>query len=111
MYLKVILILSVFISSPVFSAENDFDKMCGYYERLDHALAINKMSSSQKTDFINNLVVNNLSENSSARKTWDVIIYAVPEERYDMVKSTAKELLQRDWKCEFMKKYISMTGK
>ena len=102
--------LFILIPLPVFSAGSDFDKICRYFEELDNALAMKKMTNSQKAAFISERVTNNLKVNSSARKTWEVVIYAVPEERYEMVQSTATELLKTNWQCKAMKKHISMTG-
>ncbi|MFK5914034.1 MAG: hypothetical protein QM484_06640 [Woeseiaceae bacterium] len=111
MYFRIVLLLSFFISYPALSTENDFDKMCNYFKSLDIKLTSNKMTVVQKKEFIDALVVNNLQEDSFARKSWDVVTYAVPEERYCMIKSTAEELLKTDWKCIAMKKHISKTGK
>jgi len=109
MYFKIILLL-VFIPLPVNSATNDFDLICNYFEKLDKTLLKKKMTKSQKADFISKLVKDNLDVNSSARKTWEVVLYAVPVERYSMVQSTATELLKTRWQCEVMEKHISMTG-
>ncbi len=111
MYPKIILLLCALLPATVFSASNDFDEMCDYFTKLDKTLAIKNMSKSQQTAFINERIIKNLKENSSARKIWEVIIYAVPEERYEMVKSTAIELLHKDWQCKSMKNHISKTGK
>lgn len=110
MYSKVLLLLFILVPLPAYSEASDFDKMCGYFEKLDNALTTKKMTKSQKAAFISKLVIENLEVNSSARKTWEVVLYAVPEERYEMVQSTATELLKKNWQCDVMKKYISMTG-
>ena len=110
MHFKIFLLLCILIPLPVFSAESDFDKICNYFEKLDNTLTMNKMTKSQRAAFISELVTKNLKVNSSARKTWEVVIYAVPEERYEIVQSTAIELLKENWQCKAMKKHISMTG-
>lgn len=110
MYSKIIILLSVLISFPVLSQENDFDKFCSYFDKLNKTLVNENMTKPQKAAFINKLVTHNLEKNSHARKIWEVIIYAVPDERYEMVQSTANELLKINWQCESMKKHIPTTG-
>ena len=110
MLFRMFLLLCMFFPLPVLSAESDFDKMCHYFEELDNTSVINKMSSSQKAEFISKRITKNLKADSAARQTWEVVIYAVPEERYEMVKSTATELLKTKWQCNAMKKHISKTG-
>jgi len=51
-----------------------------------------------------------LETNSAARQAWEVIAYAVADERYEMYQATAAELLKSDWQCAFMKKHIAGTG-
>lgn len=102
----------VFLLTPlsVSSAENDFDKVCGYFKKLDHALLQQKMTHTQKANFISGLVTRELETNSAARQAWEVVGYAVPDERYEMYQSTAAELLKSNWQCFFMKKHIASTG-
>jgi len=111
MYKRIFLLTCFITSFSVYSAENDFDKMCGYFKELDNTLVINKLNQTQREAFINQRVIKNLKVNSPARQTWEVVIYAVPEERYDMVQSTAVELLKTSWRCDAMMKYISTVGK
>jgi len=75
-------------SHSVSSAENDFDKVCDFFKKLDSALI----------------------QRNAARQAWEVIGYAVPNERYEIYQSTAKELLKSNWQCSFMEKHISSTG-
>lgn len=110
MYLKSFILVLLLVSYSAISAENDFDRLCDYFEKLDKAPTINIMSKSQKFAFINKFVVEGLPVNSSARKTWEVVFYAVPEERYGMVQATSMELLKKSWKCNVMKKHISNVG-
>ena len=112
MIIKTILLMSTMLSFSAFAVDNDFDKVCGYFEQLDSILAKNKkvMNNTQQADFISQLVKKELYVNSSAREAWEVIIYAVPEERYGMYKFTAEEILKSSWQCGAMKKHISHTG-
>ena len=107
---KILVALGCILSFSVFSQGNDFDKFCRYFEMLDKDLAIKSMSDLQKTDFISELVTQNIENNSPARQIWEVIIYAVPDERYEIFQSTANELLKKNWKCYSMKKHILMVG-
>lgn len=107
---RLFLLITLLVPFPVFAAENDFDKVCSYFEKLDSVLTHKKMTKSQKAKYISALVTKELKVNSSARETWEVVIYAVPEERYEIYKSTAVELLNADWKCDAMKKHIAMAG-
>jgi len=97
-------------SHSVSSAENDFDKVCDFFKKLDSALIQRKMTTTQKAKFISELVTKELKSDSAARQAWEVIGYAVPNERYEIYQSTAKELLKSNWQCSFMEKHISSTG-
>lgn len=110
MYFKSFVLALLLVSYSAISAKNDFDRLCDYFEKLDKTPTIKIMSKSQKFAFINQFVAKNLAVNSSARKTWEVVVYAVPDERYDMVQATSMELLKKNWKCNVMKKHISNVG-
>jgi len=69
------------------------------------------MTATQKYDFISELVMKELNANSAARQAWEVIGYAVPDERYEIYQSTAEEILKSKWQCASIKKHISNTGK
>ncbi|RDH85980.1 MAG: hypothetical protein DIZ80_00460 [endosymbiont of Galathealinum brachiosum] len=105
-----ILLISLFATLPVYAGQNDFDKICSYFEQLDNVITQKKMTKQQGANFITGYVNKELKESSAARQAWEVIVYAVPEERYDIYKDTADEILKYSWKCEAMKKHISKTG-
>lgn len=110
MYFKSFVLVLFLVSFSAISAENDFDRLCDYFEKLDKTPTIKIMSRSQKFSFVNEFVVEGLPVTSSARKTWEVVVYAVPDERYDIVQATSMELLNKNWKCNVMKKHISNVG-
>lgn len=98
------------ISSLSISAENDFDKLCGYFKDLSAFNNKDKMTKTQRLEFINKRVNKELSETSLARQAWEVVIYAVPEERYALFKSTTVELLGKEWSCNEMQALLPNTG-
>ena len=106
-YVFVILLL---FSTTACSVENDFDKLCGYFKELSAAKNKASMNKSQKFKFINEKVQKELNETSSARQAWEVVVYAVPEERYDIFKSTTTELLGTQWSCKEMQALMPVTG-
>ena len=106
-----VLLIFLLTSLSASAAENNFDKVCGYFEKLDSTLIQAKMTPTQKAKFISALVTKELETDSAARQTWEVLAYAVPVERYEMYQATAAELLKSNWQCDFMKKQIASTGK
>jgi len=106
-YFFVILML---FSTSTCSAENDFDKLCGYFKDLSSSSKQELMTKTQKLEFINKKVQKELNETSSARQAWEVVVYAVPEERYEIFKSTTTELLGTEWSCKEMQVLMPVTG-
>ena len=107
-YVFVILML---FSTTACSVENDFDKLCGYFKELSASNKKELMNKTQKLKFINEKVQKELNENSSARQAWEVVVYALPEERYDIFKSTTTEILATEWSCKEMQLLMPVTGK
>lgn len=110
MITRTLFLLTIFASFPLHAADNDFDKVCNYFVQLDSVASQRVMSKPQKADFITNRVKKELIEASSARDAWQVIVYAVPEERYEIYKATAEEILDKNWRCDAMQKHIASTG-
>lgn len=110
MFTRLLIAFTLLASSCVTAADNDFDKVCNYFQQLDSLIAKKAMSNSQKADYISKHVNEELKASSPAREAWEVIVYAVPEERYDIYKSTAEEILGKTWRCDSMLKQIATTG-
>ena len=97
-------------STTACSAESDFDKLCGYFKELSVSNNKELVTKTLKFKFINEKVQKELIETSSARQAWEVVVYAVPEERYDIFKSTTIELLGTQWSCKEMQVLMPVTG-
>lgn len=89
----------------------DYDKVCAYFNQLQNNIAGEAMTPEKRGEFINDHVRKYLDENSHARELWEVVAFAVPEERYEMFTTTVSEQIGRPWSCEFMRKLISTAGK
>jgi hypothetical protein len=85
--------------------------MCIYFDQLNEALVSKKVSAVERMQFIDKIVTEELSEQNTAKQLWEVLKYAVPDERYELFKSTAEEQLGHAWECKSMEKLISSTGK
>ncbi|MCW8935147.1 MAG: hypothetical protein OQK98_10520 [Gammaproteobacteria bacterium] len=105
-----IFIILMLFSTTSCSAENDFDKLCGYFKELSASSDKASMNKAQKLKFINDRVLKELDDTSNAKQAWDVIVYAVPEERYEIFKSTTTEILGTDWSCKEMQELMPVTG-
>lgn len=102
------LIVLLMVVSPAMPAkQSGFDLICHYFEILDIKLQNEEMSGQQKFEFINSRVIKGLSNSNPARETWDVVMYAVPDERYEMFQYTVNEVLGSGWKCDAMNKHIA----
>jgi len=105
-----VFVISILFFTTACSTENDFDKLCGYYKDLSGSSKQELMSKAQNLEFINKKVQKGLKETSQARQAWEVVVYAVPEERYDIFKSTTVELLGTEWACKEMQALMPITG-
>jgi len=98
------------ISGPVLSANNDFNTVCGYFDKLHMELSNRQLSKIERRNYISSLVKKGLSSDSAARSAWEVVIYAVPEQRYDLYKTSAEETTNKKWQCDSMEKLIATAG-
>lgn len=103
-------IVFLFLAAPAYSAESDFDKVCGYFVKLQTEISNRPLSKDQRADYISKLVNNELHDSSPAREAWELIIYAVPEERYEIYSTSAEEVTGKKWQCKAMEQLISTTG-
>lgn len=108
---NIIIILLSMLVSVACSAGNDFDKVCGYFEKLQTQVVKGQFSNNERLDFINVHVRKELDSISAARMAWDVVIYASPDIRYELYKTSAEDAVQEKWQCEAMQRLISTTGK
>ena len=90
--------------------DNDFDKVCGYFQELDQLAQVDTMTKRQRNDFIVDKINSNLATDSNARAAWMAIVYAVPEERYDQFKDVVESLHTAPWSCPAMAKWAAATG-
>lgn len=104
------LCLFIIFSSIVLTAcerLNEFDVICGYFDALDQKVKVGGVTSDQSFSFINELVSNNLSEDSTARESWVAVMGFEPVEgRYDLFKEAAEVTLGADWQCPSMKSLL-----
>ncbi len=89
---------------------NDFDLICGYFEKLDKLPGVDAMSTVERDDFILDKIAHQLPEASGARAAWVAIDSAVAEQRYELFQSAAESTLNTPWQCAAMKKWASRTG-
>ncbi len=108
---NILLAIALFsVSVNCHSAENDFDKVCDYFAKLQTSIKIQPLTSAERGKFISDLVVKNLQAQSAARQAWGVVIYAAPEVRYELYKTSAQEVLKREWSCGAMEALIASAG-
>ena len=106
----------IFYAGPVFSggmdleSASDYDQVCEYFDQLQDEISTKTLTPKQRGQFISDRVNKHLGELSHARELWEVIRYAVPEERYEMFKVTAEEQTGKAWECESMRRLISSAG-
>ncbi len=110
MYKKITFLFLIILYIPGVTLGDDFEKLCSYFRGVDEVLRTESDRNFNIYQYIDKNVNTNLTSDSPARQTWQVIIYAVPDKRYDMVKSTAEEILQKKWHCDAMKKYLPILG-
>lgn len=106
----IVVILALYATATVRSSVSDFDKVCGYFENLRIETTSKKLSKTDKLDFINNLVKKELKPDSYARLAWEVVVFAAPEVRYELYKTSAQETTKNTWQCNAMEKLILITG-
>lgn len=108
---KSIIAIGFFLfATTAFSADNDFGKVCGYFEKLQTEVSNRQFSKTEKANFIRNLVTKELKLDSAARAAWEVVIYAVPEVRYELYKTSAEETTKKKWQCKAMESLIPTAG-
>ncbi len=90
--------------------KSDFDNVCQYFEQLDNLADVEALSNMQRNDFIIDKIDKGLPEKSSARVSWIAIDSAVPEVRYELFKSAAESVLNKQWQCSAMLKWAAKTG-
>lgn len=112
-----VFILFSFLSIPPVYPEDvtqksnsDYDLVCHYFDQLQDVLSKDKLTFSERGQFITDRVNKNLKPDSDARALWNVIIYAVPDERYEMFKTTAEEQTNKPWDCTSMKNLAQTAG-
>ena len=92
------------------ATENDFDKVCSYFQALEKNSQVTTMTHLQRNDFILNKINKNLQPSSNARVAWESVGSAEGSQRYDLYKSSAESVLKGKWQCEAMAKLADKTG-
>jgi len=101
--LKNTLLFVVLVTLTSCSKVNDFDLICGYFDKLVVENNKKELSPEQKYHFINSLVKENISSTSPAVESWNAIIAFLPAEgRYDLYKDAAEVTLNTPWQCSSM---------
>ena len=90
--------------------KSDFDNVCQYFEQLDKLADVETLSNMQRNDFIIDKIDKSLPETSNARVSWIAIDSAIPEVRYELFKSAAESVLNKQWQCSAMLKWAAKTG-
>lgn len=108
--LSLLIVLCIYAPTS-FAGENDFDKVCGYFAQLQVQLKHHSLTNKQRADFMNALINKNLSARNPIRQSWDALLSAVPNQRYEIFKETAKEVGgMPNWKCAPMKALYPTIG-
>ena len=89
---------------------SDYDQVCRYFDQLQNEISSKTLTPKQRGQFISDRVAMHLEEQSHARELWEVIRYAVAEERYEMFKVTAEEQTGKTWSCKSMRQLASSAG-
>lgn len=105
-----LLISSVSCGFTTQASENDFDKVCEYFQALAKLDHINSMTKLTRNDFIIKHINKNLKPTSDARVAWEAIGSADASIRYSLYKSSAESVIKRKWQCNAMKKLAPITG-
>jgi hypothetical protein len=102
--------LCIYIPSS-FASENDYDKVCGYFTQLQEKLKHHSLTNNQRADFMNSLVDKNLDTDNPVRQSWEALLSAVPNQRYEIFRETAKEVGgMSNWHCAPMKMLYPTIG-
>lgn len=99
-----------FVGPSAHADKSDFDNVCKYFEQLDKLADVETMSNMQRNDYIIDKINKNLPQTSNARAAWIAIDSAAPEVRYDLFKSAAESVLNKQWQCSAMLKWTQKTG-
>lgn len=97
-------------SFSLYAEENDFNKICHYFQFLEKQKSVDKMSIIERNDFILGKINTNLKINSNARVAWEAISYAIGEQRYELFQYAAESVIKTKWRCNAMKKLAPVTG-
>lgn len=107
-----VLTKSIFLTSVcliILSCEkhNDFDVICSYFDKLDQKSKSTGESADEKFAFVNGLIIENLSTNSTAREAWNAVMsYEPAEGRYGLFKESAEVTLGDSWDCASMQSQL-----
>lgn len=88
---------------------SDFDLVCDYFQELREQKNIDKMTFVQRNGFIEGKITKALP-GSYVKDSWEAISSAVPEDRYEIFKMGAEEVLGLEWSCSAMKILAPITG-
>lgn len=99
-----------FAVSTTWGVEQDYEKVCSYFVELKKAEKNKKFNKIQRKEFITERIEMNLSVDSPARQAWPLVLYGVPEVRYELYTDTAEDVMRKKWHCNAMKELIPVTG-
>lgn len=102
--------LPVVATENASSDEAGYDLICQYFIDLDEVVSKGAVTPVQREQFVSARVNAHIAKQSDPWALWDTIRYAVPEERYEMFKSTVEEITGKAWECKSMEQLISTVG-
>ena len=108
-YSVVFFLLYFALSFSSHAKSEDFDKVCSYFQELEKLVNVNTMTHLQHNDYILGKL-NNIPPASNARVAWEAIASAIPEQRYELYKSSAESVLNQKWQCSAMERLAPKTG-
>ena len=105
--LKNTLLFVVLVTLTSCSKVNDFDLICGYFDKLVVENNKKELSPEQKYHFINSLIKENISSTSPAVESWNAVLGFQPtKDRYNLYKDAAEVTTNTPWHCSSMQKLL-----
>ena len=92
------------------AADNDFDTVCSVFKALQASPNLAKLSPQQRQAFVTEHIDKMLDKSSAARISWEAVAAADPDQRYEIFKSGAEDVLGKSWECESMRQLAATAG-
>ena len=91
------------------SPEHELDQVCEAFQQLQRHPALDSMSANARMSYVEDRV-GPLSALGHVRMMWESVPNTTAESRYNIFKTSADELLGRDWRCSAMEQMAPTLG-